>query len=55
VNAWLAKHPRLHLHFTPTSSSKLTLVARFFGKLTGRAIRRGIFHTVPDLIAAIGD
>jgi transposase len=53
VNAWLAKHPRFHLHFTPTSSSWLNLVERFFGKLTDKAIRRGIFHSVPDLIAAI--
>jgi transposase len=55
VNAWLAKHPRFHLHFTPTSSSWLNLVERFFGKLTEKAIRRGVFHSVPDLIAAIGD
>src|SRR5271168_960539 len=55
VNAWLAKHPRFHLHFTPTSSSWLNLVERFFGKLTDKAIRRGVFHSVPELIAAIGD
>ena len=55
VNAWLAKHPRFHLHFTPTSSSWLNLVEQFFGKLTDKAIRRGAFHSVPDLIAAIGD
>jgi transposase len=53
VIAWLAKHPRFHLHFTPTSSSWLNLVERFFGKLTDKAIRRGVFHSVPDLIAAI--
>jgi transposase len=53
VNNWLAKHPRFQLHFTPTSSSWLNLVERFFGKLTDKAIRRGIFHSVPDLIAAI--
>ena len=53
VNAWLAKHPRFHLHFTPTSSSWLNLVERFFGKLTDKAIRRGVFHNVPELIAAI--
>ena len=53
VKKWLAKHPRFHLHFTPTSSSWLNLVERFFGKLTDKAIRRGIFHSVPDLIAAI--
>jgi transposase len=53
VKSWLAKHPRFHLHFTPTSSSWLNLVERFFGKLTDKAIRRGVFTSVPDLIAAI--
>ena len=53
VDAWLTKHPRFHLHFTPTSSSWLNLVERFFGKLTDKALRRGVFHSVPDLIAAI--
>jgi transposase len=53
VKKWLAKHPRFHLHFTPTSSSWLNLVERFFGKLTDKALRRGVFHSVPDLIAAI--
>jgi transposase len=53
VQKWLAKHPRFHLHFTPTSSSWCNLVERFFGKLTDKAIRRGVFHSVPDLITAI--
>jgi transposase len=53
VDAWLAKHPRFHLHFTHTSSSWLNLIERFFGKLTDKALRRGVFHSVPDLIAAI--
>jgi len=53
VNAWLAKHPRFHLHFTPTSSSWLNLVEQFFGQLTNKAIRRGVFYSVPDLITAI--
>jgi transposase len=53
VVAWLAKHPRSHLHFTPTSSSWLNLVERWFRNLTDKAIRRGVFHSVPDLIAAI--
>jgi transposase len=53
VQAWLAKHPRFHLHFTPTSSSWLNLVEIFFGQLTDKAIRRGVFHSVPDLIDAI--
>ncbi|MGH2533000.1 MAG: IS630 family transposase [Thermomicrobiales bacterium] len=55
VNAWLRKHPRFHLHFTPTSSSWLNLVERWFRELTDKAIRRGVFHSVPDLIAAIED
>jgi transposase len=55
VKKWLAKHPRFHLHFTPTSSSWLNLVERWFGKLTDKAIRRGVFHSVPDLIAAIDE
>ena len=46
VNAWLQKHPRFHLHFTPTSSSWLNLVERWFRELTDKAIRRGVFHSV---------
>jgi transposase len=53
VTAWLAKHPRFHLHFTPTSSSWLNLVERWFRNLTDKAIRRGVFPSVPDLITAI--
>src|ERR1035441_8659352 len=53
VRAWLAKHPRFHFHFTPTSSSWLNLVERWFRDLTDKAIRRGVFRSVPDLIAAI--
>ena len=53
VQVWLAKHPRFTLHFTPTASSWLNLVERYFGKLTDKAIRRGVFHSVPDLITAI--
>jgi transposase len=53
VKKWLAKHPRFHVHFTPTSSSWVNMVERFFGKLTDKAIRRGVFQSVPDLIAAI--
>ncbi len=53
VKKWLTKHPRFHLHFIPTSSSWLNMVERWFGKLTDKAIRRGVFHSVPDLIAAI--
>ena len=53
VDAWLAKHPRFHLHFTPTSSSWLNLIERWFRELTEKALRRGVFHSVPDLIEAI--
>jgi transposase len=53
VTAWLAKHPRFHLHFTPTSSSWLNLVERWFRDITDKAIRRGVFESVPELIAAI--
>jgi len=45
VKRWLAKHPRSHLHFIPTSSSWLNMVERWFGKLTDKAIRRGAFHS----------
>jgi len=55
VKAWLAKHPRFHLHFTPTSSSWLNLVERWFRDLTDKAIRRGVFRSVPELIAAIDE
>ena len=40
-------------HFTPTSSSWLNLVERWFRELTDKALRRGVFHSVPDLVAAI--
>jgi transposase len=53
VLAWLDKHPRFHLHFTPTSSSWLNLVERWFRNITDQAIRRGIFRSVPELITAI--
>jgi hypothetical protein len=55
VTAWLAKHPRFHVHFTPTSSSWLNLVERWFREITDKALRRGVFHSVPDLIAKIED
>jgi transposase len=55
VRAWLKRHPRFHLHFTPTSSSWLNLVERWFAQLTQKRIRRGCFHNVPNLIEAIRD
>lgn len=53
VKRWLAKHPRFHMHFTPTSSSWLNLVERFFAELTRQRLRRGTFHNVKQLQAAI--
>jgi transposase len=55
VQNWLAKHPRFHMHFTPTSASWLNMVERFFRDLTAERLRRGVFASVPDLIAAIDD
>jgi hypothetical protein len=53
VQAWLKRHPRFIPHFIPTSSSWLNLVERWFGELTSKRLRRGVFHIVPDLIAGI--
>src|SRR3712207_3109563 len=55
VKAWLEKHPRFQLHFTPTSASWLNQVERFFGLITQERIRRGAFTSVADLEAAIMD
>ena len=49
VRAWLARRSRFHLHFTPTYSSWLNQVERWFGLITQRAIRRGSFDSVADL------
>ena len=53
VGAWLARNPRITLHFTPTSGSWLNMVEIFFGIITRQAIRRGSFTSVKDLTAAI--
>jgi transposase len=53
VQAWLERHPRFQIHFTPTSASWLNMVERFFRDLTENRLRRGIFRSVEDLIAAI--
>jgi len=53
INRWLTKHPRITLHFTPTSGSWLNLVEVFFGIITRQAIRRGSFTSVEELVAAI--
>ncbi len=53
VTAWLDKHPRFHMHFTPTSASWLNLVERWFREITDKRIRRGVFTSVDTLVAAI--
>lgn len=55
VKAWLARHKRFHIHFTPTSSSWLNVIERWFRDLTEQRIRRGVFKSVADLQAAIQD
>ena len=53
VQRWLAKHPRFHMHFIPTSSSWLNLVERWFREITDKRIRRGVFRSVRELTEAI--
>lgn len=53
VQAWLAKHSRFHMHFTPTSASWLNMVERFFRSLSTDRLERGVFRSVPELITAI--
>ena len=53
VREWLAAHPRIHLHFTPTSSSWLNAVEGWFAQLERRALYRGTFTSVPDLKAEL--
>jgi len=53
VKRWLKRHPRFHLHFTPTSASWLNMVERFFAEITRKRIRRGTFHSVAELETAI--
>lgn len=55
VQKWLARHQRFHIYFTPTSSSWLNMVERFFRDLTQNRLRRGIFRDVEELITAIGE
>lgn len=55
VKRWLESHRRFHLHFTPTSASWLNQVERWFRDLTEQNLRRGIFGSVPELIASIED
>ena len=53
VQRWLTKHKRFHVHYTPTSSSWLNMVERFFRDITQNQIRRGVFRSVPELITSI--
>ena len=53
IRNWVAKRPRWHVHYTPTSASWINQVERFFALLTDRAIRRGVFRSVADLEVAI--
>jgi transposase len=55
VQRWLTRHPRFHIHYTPTSSSWLNKVERFFRHLTQNRLRRGVFHHAEELIMAIGE
>ena len=55
VKAWLQQHSRFHLHFVPTSASSLNLVERWFREITQKRIRRGVFRSVQELIAAIDE
>lgn len=55
IHRWLLRHPRFHLHFTPTYASWLNLVERWFADLTTKRIRRGVFRSVSELKAAIID
>ena len=55
VQAWLDKHPRFHMHFTPTSASWLNMVERFFRDITVARLRNGVFRSVPELTQAIDE
>jgi transposase len=55
VRKWLADRPRYHLHFTPTSSSWLNQIERWFAEITRKRIRRGTFRSVRDLVKEIKD
>ena len=55
VKRWLNRHPQFHIHFTPTSTSWLNMVERFFRDLTQNRLRRGVFHDAEELIMAIGE
>src|SRR6266576_92885 len=53
VERWLARHKRVHFHFTPTSASWMNMIEIWFSILTNQQVRRGVYHDVPELTAAI--
>jgi hypothetical protein len=53
LERWLVRHPRYHLHYTPTGSSWINLVERWFATLTERQLRRGVHRSTPELEAAL--
>ena len=55
VLKWLKRHPRFHIHFTPTSSSWLNVIERWFRDITQNRIRNGVFRSVAELEQAIAD
>ena len=55
VLAWAKRNPRFHFHFTPTSASWLNMIERFFRDLSEKALKRGIFYNVDDLVGAINE
>jgi len=55
VLEWMAKHKRVHVHFTPTSASWLNMVERFFRDISEQRLRRGVFTSVPELEVAIDE
>jgi transposase len=55
IREWLAKNPRFHLHFTPTSASWINMVERLFSDITTKKIRRGVFKSVKALETDIMD
>ena len=55
INKWLLRHPRYHLHFTPTSASWLNQGERWFAEITNKPIRRGSYRSTRELEQAIDD
>ena len=53
VHAWMKRHKRFHVHFTPTSASWLNMIERFFRDLSVRRLRRGVFRSVDELVTAV--